>query len=55
MAELIEGETVYDEIKISHEKSLVVSWDSTSKNPCGYLQRNDTQKTGKRSSGLHYL
>lgn len=42
MAELIEGETVYDEIKISHEKSLVVSWDSTSKNPCGYLQRNDT-------------
>ena len=33
MAELIEGETVYDEIKISHEKSLVVSWTQLVKIP----------------------
>ena len=33
MAELIEGETVYDEIKISHEKNLVVSWTQLVKIP----------------------
>lgn len=48
MAELIEGETVYDEIKISHEKSLIVSWTQLVKIPAdtykGMIPKNWQEK-----------